>query len=392
MSALVVPSILERCGISGTIHDQRTWEILCNIRTKALQPEKVIEVITIEDNDDDTSSSSSLVQKHGCGTALASFRRSSSQLSLESSSNSAGSLVVSEHRHKRSKGAQQLIETFSKFTKEELVQQLVAASDRNARQTLALKRHKIQRRLAAKKQQALSNQLAVVSDKLTTAENQIAIVRKTGQEAGRGSRLTLASTFAVGIRRAMLSASSADFGLAVLDDMSRQTVCRCAIKSAGALVASSRMYFANMLLASALEVRCSEFGSSDDDGDHASFDYVSSEFVQVPITAGMSAAQSEPFSLNCIVVRCDATSSSIWQRRKLHVLEITAAYVNDFDKFKSGDFKNCVRETTIVADLQAVPDGTANTTLALILKQLASVGCPSWRQLLRAHRTFSINA
>ena len=72
-------------------------------------------------------------------------------------------------------------------------------------------------------------------------------------------------------------------------------------------------------------------------------------------------------------VRGDATNASIWQRRKLHALEVESAFLDSCEADGTSVFTSIKR----VADIQAVTDATGFGAVAMIAKQLASLGCPS---------------
>ena len=79
---------------------------------------------------------------------------------------------------------------------------------------------------------------------------------------------------------------------------------------------------------------------------------------------------------------CDATNSAIWQRRKLHNLILKASYhFNDGDipfdaAMKPSDLTDHVTSVHALADLLPVETGTGMEALAMVRKQLASIGCP----------------
>ena len=67
---------------------------------------------------------------------------------------------------------------------------------------------------------------------------QILAIEKT-----RGGRtMTLQSTFAVGVRMALASCSAGDFPKITMNDISRQTVVRCQIKTGACLIARMRWF------------------------------------------------------------------------------------------------------------------------------------------------------
>ena len=112
----------------------------------------------------------------------------------------------------------------------------------------------------------------------------------------------------------------------------------------------------------------------------------------------MKRVAAKPSLLSCSIVsgpvlrlsahawRGDATNSNIWQNRKLSTLEIQSAYVSDFSALCSGEWAQGVRSATCIADVLAVGAPTAAGNMALVLKQLQGMGCPSWTEAVASHQ------
>ena len=78
--------------------------------------------------------------------------------------------------------------------------------------------------------------------------------------------------------------------------------------------------------------------------------------------------------------RGDATNTLVWQRSKLHSLEVCSGYLNcDLTRLVDSDHIQdiFVRDKNL-ADIMIVRDSSAPGTHGMILKQLKSLGCPSW--------------
>ena len=115
----------------------------------------------------------------------------------------------------------------------------------------------------------------------------------------RGKRnLTLQGSMALAVRRNLSSIACADIGSVLLPNVSRWTVARAEVRAASALVASARSFFDQA------------FGCLKDAMVHR----------QEAVLEEMP-----DFLLMAHSIRCDATNSAIWQRRKLTALELESA-------------------------------------------------------------------
>lgn len=399
----IIINILDHMGIQLREQDLQVWNSICHRRAALLRatiaataatrqqqkPQKPVAMIIIEDDDDAANGVKNDVD-FGSTKALSSAScsqtsRGPGSLSRSQSASSIGTLLSDDGTIVARPTGLRLTE-LEAMNKNELIKLLLITETRNASLRNNVCKFKITQKRLTRSINKGSAKLVIAIKQLDTAEKQLAISRKGRGDAGRGGRLTSQSIFAVGIRRGMVNTSALDFGISTLDDVSHQTVCRCEVKTGAALASSSRLYFAELLLSVLLM-------EDDDVCETDAAHTIPSLVVAAPIAAGPGSIgdgcfdSDEMFTLCCIRIRCDATHSSIWQRRKLHVLEVGASYIHDYDAFTSGQFQESLRNHTIVTDIQAVMDGSAAGTLALIEKQLSSVGCPTWRQLAGACRT-----
>ena len=146
---------------------------------------------------------------------------------------------------------------------------------------------------------------------LDDVDQSFAVTKRGRKLDGRKGRLSLNSIFSIGLRRCCSNVAAADFSALSMVDVSGQTVLRCEVRTAGALVQTMRQFVAEgMDLAFQHHLKSQECVSE----------------------------SQEWFSVMSISYRCDATNSSIWRRSKLHVLEASVQYVVDFDCLRAGNF------------------------------------------------------
>ena len=133
-------------------------------------------------------------------------------------------------------------------------------------------------------------------------------IRKLGkQKDGRGGRFSLQSMFSIGLRKSLTHVAAADFGVLSMTDISQQTVIRCEHRAAAALLHSFQCY-----VAEGVKMSTKEPGTPPDAG--------------------------TGFNLFAVGYRSDATNSSIWRRKKLHVLEAAVSFICDDGALKAGNF------------------------------------------------------
>ena len=174
---------------------------------------------------------------------------------------------------------------------------------KNSVQALQNKVKRLNRRVLKLEKQ--KNQL-VQSNQLSKIDEQFRL-RKRGEGIdGRGGRLSLNSVFSVGLRRCCTSVAAADFSVLSMMDVSGQTVLRRELRTAAAICLAMRQY------------------------------------VSCAVDDVMFRHRHGQWSLVSIGVRADATNSSVWRRSKLHVLEATVSYINDFQSLQSGDFASSI--------------------------------------------------
>lgn len=186
--------------------------------------------------------------------------------------------------------------------------------------------------------------------KVKVLQQRLRRARKVGKSARKRARLTLqdaddARLFqivrmgrqkvtaqtqcAMAIRRTVSGCSATKLGCAVLADISCQSVSRYEVRAWAALVASSQHFYGAYL----------------------------------PMGEDVCATH---------VLRGDATNSSVWQRRKLHCLEVVSGVVLDPAALCNGDWVSGVATHKRYADLQAVSSGSGPGQVGLFLKQLRS--------------------
>lgn len=203
---------------------------------------------------------------------------------------------------------------------------------------------------------SLKRSAASLMGQIATLSTELSIVKAGKAQDGRGGRLTLKSVFCVGIRKSLSNIATADFGRTICIDMSHQTVARCEIRTAAALIRSVWRFH--------------------------------SEVVQHFTTALSWGLHAEPeelpdnWTLFGYSIKADATSSSIWQRKKLHVLECRSCFVSNMEQLAHGNFTGAITEVYCTSDLQAVQDGSAQGSLAMVDKQLRALGVPTWSELI----------
>lgn len=139
----------------------------------------------------------------------------------------------------------------------------------------------------------------------------------------------------------MSNVSTEDLGRVILEDVSAATVSRCEMRTGASLTASAIRHF-EIMKAETLE------------------------------------AWNEGFSICLHSYRQDASNS----RRKVVALELDSAYVSNItsklEKFLDWTHFNRMRR---LADLGHVGDESGRGCVGTTLRGLASLGCPSWREL-----------
>jgi hypothetical protein len=141
------------------------------------------------------------------------------------------------------------------------------------------------------------------------------------------------------LRRNMGNGSAAALGAAILDDVSPQTVLKAEREAGAALRCSLRSYIKSEESAAA-----SVYGKT----------------------------------ISCVAFSSDATNSGVWQHSKLQACVVKAAYFQVRDLQPGRRFLECVSIKEGWSDLGVVLYSTTAGTHSLLLKQLRSVGCPTW--------------
>ena len=172
------------------------------------------------------------------------------------------------------------------------------------------------------------------------ANSSFAATRKSKKDK---SWFTPQGTIALALRRNIGNVASSLLGHVILTDVSASTVCRSEVRAAAALISSTRTFF---------QMLRETFREHADDTTN-----------------------------DCVAVyswRQDATNSGVWRRSKLSALELEAFYTD-----AAGIWTTACQGYTLrrIADVQKVEDGSAKATVALTLKQLESLGCPTFLEL-----------
>jgi hypothetical protein len=212
------------------------------------------------------------------------------------------------------------------------------------------------------KSRRLENRLQLV-----VAAAKAPVIDENFQISRIGSRnLTPQGTIALGLRRNLGNLACADIGHVVLQDIDGTTVSRAEKKTGAALMASSRLFFSHL--------RLDLFGTED----------------------------KLPFNLAVHSFRTDGTNSSIWQRRKLYALELESAFLVDAIPDHGIDshtgeanqfilkWPDMFERLKRVSDILPVEDGTGPGTVALIMKQLQALGCPTWSEIIQNSHSDSV--
>ena len=198
-----------------------------------------------------------------------------------------------------------------------MLEQLTQKHAASQRQVRALKRaNKIQESQLAKKQRLLD-------EALSSSNLQIVTAGKSGK------RVTLQSTYAIGVRRNLSNISASDFGATVLHDMSRMRVTRAEVRTAAAILCRMKHAVSSIVHTAATgDVPAAPASSA-------------MEGMCDPAAIGKGEWQ-----LSVVSIRCDATNSSIWRREKLHVLDLDVGWVDNTDAVRRFDAQSalkCVR-------------------------------------------------
>lgn len=151
---------------------------------------------------------------------------------------------------------------------------------------------------------------------------------------------------AIALRRNIGNVSCALLGHVVLQDVAGCTVSRCEIKTGAALIASAQAFY---------------------------------QYFQHSLD--LKKVESDPpFVVHS--VREDATNSGIWKKSKLAAMEIESFFSSTMSSYANAVSSG--HHLRQLADVQRVIDGTALGTLALYMKQMQSIGCPTWFELTLA--------
>lgn len=212
--------------------------------------------------------------------------------------------------------------------------------------------------------------------KLQDKENDKFKICKTGKQMdGRGARFSTSSWFSIGLRKCLSQVAATDFGLTTMTDVSGQTVMRREQKTGAALVNCFHLFMAEALeaVASCQEDSCCHkefilYGLENQSRRQTSSARGApapalSDSAQVqPAQAGPTSLAPLPilqlvdyaasqvqqlgsagaWSLLAVGFTNDATTSNIWRRKKLNILEVKVQWVKDFQALRQGHFAKAV--------------------------------------------------
>ena len=168
------------------------------------------------------------------------------------------------------------------------------------------------------------------------------------QRTGKHQRyLSKEGTIALAVRRNLGNTSCSSIGCVLLQDISKDTVARAECKTGSALVASARAWYQSAM-------------------------------------ADLDASADE-FNLVVHGFRSDATNSGIWQRRKLWSMELESlvlAAVPEDTSTLDRDWLSGFDHIKRMSDVNAVGDPSGQGALGQLLKGFASLGCPTWLDVL----------
>lgn len=229
-------------------------------------------------------------------------------------------------------------ESYQRFNKQALVE-LICQRDQLIRQfrkeTYASNRDK------KRQSDKFAKQLATTTTNASDNDPLFDIVRK------KVSRLTSSSVISVAIRRCASNLAARRTGVALMNDVSHQTVCRCEIDTGACLTQMYRTWFTE-------ELTKHNIGDIDDE-------------------------EASVAEVVVISYKSDATNSTVWQHSKLHVTMVNANVAPLLSLAAEANSLDAVpghRGLRTLGDLQRVVATTAEATEAIINKQLSSIGCP----------------
>jgi hypothetical protein len=148
---------------------------------------------------------------------------------------------------------------------------------------------------------------------------------------------------ALALRRNMGNGSSASLGAAILDDVSAGTVLKAEREAGAALRCTLRAH-------------------------------ILEEETRASLMPGMT--------ISSVAFSSDATNSAVWQHSKLQVCEVKTSHIQVGDLTEHREFLSCITCRSGWSDIGVVLYPTAGGTHSLLLKQLKSVGCLTWLDLV----------
>ena len=160
------------------------------------------------------------------------------------------------------------------------------------------------------------------------------------------------------LRRVLSKGGAHALTLALQVDVHRTTICRTEIGCRAALVACNRAWHKDMRT-----IMTNNCHTTTDDRGQGGY---TSKWL---------------FSLHCI--RSDATNSSVWRKCKLHTTELDSSYQTSCctSSTTAEDALNAIQRKKMFGDLQVMRDCSSAGNYAMVRKQIASIGGPTWGKL-----------
>ena len=183
------------------------------------------------------------------------------------------------------------------------------------------------------------------------AQEELINSRALKQDVQR-QHLSVKAGMGIALQRCASNTSARRLGIALQGDVAHQTVCKWELMLDAAMKAASKHLY--------MEWMDDAFGKSDHEEPRSS---------------------STPISIH--VIKADATNKSVWQKQKLHLLKLKTLFSADVAAGHRG-----FEETVSWGDMLPQTDSTALGTLALLSKQLKSVGMPDWQDLAQRFRAW----
>ena len=173
----------------------------------------------------------------------------------------------------------------------------------------------------------------------------------SGKQLKPGRFLTAQAGLRTALLRAAANMSAKKTGVALQTDMHHSTVTRWEVLLAASILAAGRAERADL-------------------EDH-----------QVDVLRQPSDDVKRVITCTVHAVCCDATNTAVWQKTKLHNLQVRSFYFceNLASDIPLGELANHVEVVTSMADLRPVVDSSVAGIHALMAAQVSSLGIKSWQ-------------